>query len=219
MGQVMMQQELTPSAEDFREPSSILYIAVSVESLEVAVVPVPREPAGQGPTDPFPEDHELWQTVANAMAQVRDEVQRWQPIVYEILEEANSLVPANPSASVVWSVQALEVFLKRALLGPALLVRLQFDAELTNEIFDSLLGRNGANAAKKWLGHMFGISDEYWMSSGLAALRTDVFRERGIVSWRNKIVHEGHKASEEEARKALHSIRSFIEHIETFFAH
>jgi len=124
-------------------------------------------------------------------------------------------LPLNPSASVVWSVQALEVFLKKGVLGPTLRVRLGFDSKLADELFDRLIGHKGTDTAKEWLGRLIGLP-ERMMRSGLAAVWSTLFSEQGIVKSRNEIVHGGATASQREAENALLSVRNFVTAVDAF---
>ncbi len=184
-------------------------------------MPTPREPAEPSPdleffSNEFEYDRLESRNLARRMAHT--ESKRWLPTIRTILDESKTLIATNPSASVVWSVQALEIFLKKAVLGPALLTRFEFDTELTDKVFDALLGHNGQKAAEQWLAHLFGLTKEHWLRSEAAALRNTLFGSRGIGDWRNKIVHQGFTASPAEAGTALEAVQRFIEHVENFFA-
>src|SRR2546426_2093488 len=125
-------------------------------------MPAPRRPSGPDPFAGFKGDE---MTAAMIEADIAVEfhesmgwaaagMHHWMPVVQAILTESEKLLAVNPSASVVWSVQALEVFLKKGVLEPALRARLGFDPELTEAIFKTLLGHNGAKAAKDWLNRL-----------------------------------------------------------------
>lgn len=187
-------------------------------------MPAPRRPNGP---DPFAELKSDEMTAAMVEGDIALDfhasigwaaaaVHHWMPVVQSILTESEKLLAINPSASVVWSVQALEVFLKKAVLGPALRARLGFDPELTEAIFKTLLGHNGPKAAKDWLNRLVGLSQEYAMNSSLAGLWSVLFGEHGITDWRNKIVHEGEVASVEEAEKSLKAVREFMGHVSRY---
>lgn len=183
-------------------------------------MPTPREPAEPSPdleffTKEFEYDRLESRNLARSMA--RTETKRWLPTIRAILDESKTLIATNPSASVVWSVQALEIFLKKAVLGPALLTRFEFDTELTDKVFDALLGRNGQKAAEQWLAHLFGLTKEHWLRNEAAALRNTLFGNRGIGDWRNKIVHQGYRASQAEAEAALEAVQRFVEYLDVFF--
>src|SRR5438552_16794617 len=116
-------------------------------------MPVPRVPE-ENPEDEaiigeMRTDAELDQLYAAAHAS--RELDRLMPTVRQILTESGKLQDSNPSASVVWSVQALEFFLKMGVLRPALRYRLGFDTALSDKVFKDLIGRNGSAEAKKWL--------------------------------------------------------------------
>src|SRR2546422_8537814 len=67
-----------------------------------------------------------------AVAHASYQVDRLMPTIRAVLAESKDLLPRNPSASVVWSVQALEVFLKDGVLRPTLQFRLGFDPGLAD---------------------------------------------------------------------------------------
>jgi hypothetical protein len=103
-------------------------------------MPQPRNPtSGPDPLAAVAEDLEpdIALALEESKAWASTAVHYWMPVVEAILAESEQLRMLNPSASVVWSVQALEVFLKKAVLGPALRVRLGYDPELS-EVISSL---------------------------------------------------------------------------------
>jgi hypothetical protein len=147
--------------------------------------------------------------IAESRAWASSEVKRWFPVVEAILAESKRMLSLNPSASVVWSLQALEVFLKNAVLGPVLRVRLGYDPRLAERVFEKLIEYKGAGVVKEWLAHLIGLP-ERMMKSGSAAVWSALFGESGIVKWRNEIVHDGAIASRKEAEEALRSVRTFV---------
>lgn len=181
-------------------------------------VPKPRQPDGPDPfvTYTTPREHEgdLWGDITESIAWTALEARRWMPVVRGLLDESEKLLSLDPSASVVWSVQALELFLKTAVLRPVLRVRLTHDSGLAEEIFKALLARNGPKAAREWLERLIALPQEE--GSKWQHRFADLFGEHGVVSWRNRIVHQGEIVSPEEGRKALEDVGEFIDSLGRF---
>jgi HEPN domain-containing protein len=137
-------------------------------------------------------------------------LERLKPVVEEILGESRDLVSMNPSASLVWSAQALELLVKEGLCRPALLYRLSGDEEASQEIY-RLLARNGGKPLASLLSPILGFKlDEVVDDSGDRVWHDLFGEDSGITASRNKVVHSGCKASKEEAEKAIQSVMSFF---------
>jgi hypothetical protein len=163
----------------------------------------------------------------NVRGYVSNELDRVMPVVLQILSEGDALLGLNPSASVVWSVQALEFFLKSGILRPAFRYRLSFDTHLADQVFKDLIDRNGSYEAKKWLNRLFGLNvPELLMETRRGNIWSELWREPRkdtkealyetslpIVEWRNKIIHGAYMATEPEARNALQTVKEFVEAI------
>jgi len=152
-----------------------------------------------------------------ALDDARKETKRLSPVIQGILREADELGNVNPSACVVWTVQALEVFLRDGILTPFIHGRLGHDTELADEISGRLFGRNGAKVAKEWLNEIFPIKfAEHLLESGQASIWNDLWsgKNETIIDWRDRIIHRGYVATYEEAKKAIEVVGRFISSIE-----
>ena len=94
-----------------------------------------------------------------AVAHASYQTDRLMPAIQAVLAEAKDLLPRNPSASVVWSVQALEFFIKNGVIEPALKFRLGFDPGLADGIFDKMFrGPGSLTGSREWFKKILGTS-------------------------------------------------------------
>lgn len=150
-----------------------------------------------------------------AVDEAKKETKRLLPTIREILAEAEEIRPLNPSASVVWAIQALEIFLKNALLKPYLHFRLGHETELADQISSRLFGYNGAKEAQKWLNQMFPIRfAERLLKSGQARIWNGLWSDNSAIHWRNLIIHRAYIATTEEAAEAIELVTEFVSSLE-----
>ena len=161
-----------------------------------------------------------------AVAHASYQTDRLMPAIQAVLAEAKDLLPRNPSASVVWSVQALEFFIKNGVIEPALKFRLGFDPGLANSIFDKMFSGPGSlTGSREWFKKILGTSlqahlaeigrpnlwTSLWPTKRMKGRDRDRRPRKSIIEWRNDIVHHAYVADNEEARLALQAVAEFIE--------
>lgn len=120
------------------------------------------------------------------------------------LRESEALLELHPSASFVFSITAIELFLKSSLLKPVVHGLIHNEA-LAEIVVESALGQSGFDRYKKLMSRLF----EELAGIDIAALKrsnsnipllNEVFEIQKI---RNGIIHRGESVTVEQAKVAL----------------